>query len=132
VPQSQWGRPVRREWLFLGAMLIIGARISATFIGPGWLTAVFEALLSMAVSSVIGVVLLGVGMSVLTASRLVAIPVLAVVLGTIFEVQRRWGCFAAGPLVVVTFFLVYQALRSGILAPRPIQALPVLPTEASR
>jgi hypothetical protein len=130
VPQSQWDRPVRREWLFLGAVLIIGARITATFLDPGRAKSVLESLGFMTFSLVVGLVLSG---GAITARRIAPapVPVGAIVLGTIFEAQRLWGWIAAGPLVALTFFLIFQAMRSGILGPRPpIEAPPVLPSHS--
>ena len=106
---------MRAECLFLGALLVIGARITASFLSPGWTKAVLESLLPMTGSLLLGGLLHGRGL--MTARRLAAVPVLAIVLGTIFEVERRWGWWAAGPLVVLTFLLIYQTMRSGILAP---------------
>jgi hypothetical protein len=115
VAQSQWDRPVRTEWLFLGALLVIGARIRATFLDPGWAKAVLESLFPMTASLFVPVFLHG--RAYLTARRVALIPVLAMVLGTVFEVGRRWGWWIAAPLVVLTFVLVYRAARSGVLAP---------------
>ena len=97
-------------------MLVIGARIAANFLAQGWTKAVLESLLPMS-----GSVLLAAlfhGRALLTARRVAAVPVLAVALGTIFEVERHWGWWASGPLVALTFLLIYQAMRSGILGPR--------------
>jgi uncharacterized membrane protein YozB (DUF420 family) len=116
VPQSQWDRVVRKEWLFLGAALIIGARITAIFLDPGWTKAVLESLGFMTFSLAVGVLLSG---GAVTARRVAPVPVAAIVLGTIFEVERHWGWMVAGPLVVLTFLLLYKAFRSGILAPGP-------------
>ena len=116
MPQSQWDRPVPREWLFLGAMLVIGARITATFLDPGWTKAVLESLGFMTFSLAVGVLLSG---GAVTARRIALVPVAAIVLGTIFEVERHWGWWVAGPLVVLTFLLLFLAVRSGLLAPRP-------------
>jgi len=115
VPQSQWDRPVRKEWLFLGGVVVIGARITANLLDPGWTQEVLKTLLPMSGALICGLLVNG---GAITARRVAALPVLAIVFGTIFEVERRWGWIAAGPLVVVTFVLVYQSLRSGILAPR--------------
>lgn len=116
MPQSQWDRPVQPERLFLGAVFVIGARITATFFDPGWTKAVLESLGFMTLSLVAGVLLSG---GAITARRIAPVPVAALVLGTIFEVERHWGWWVAGPLVVLTFLLLFQAVRSGLLAPRP-------------
>ena len=112
--QCQWDRPLRAEWLFLGAVLVIGARITATFLDPGWAKAVLESLFPMTASLFVPVVLHG--RAYLTPRRLALVALLAIVLGTIFEVGRHWGWWAAGPLLALTFVLTYQAARSGILA----------------
>lgn len=111
-------------------MLVIGARITATFLDPGWTKAVFESLFPMTGSLLVAVFLHG--RAFLTPRRVALVPILAATLGTVFEVERHWGWWAAAPLIALTFLLIYRALRSGILAPRPIEAPPVLPTEASR
>jgi hypothetical protein len=101
--------------LFLGAVLIIGGRIAATFLDPGWTKAVLESLGFMTFSLVVGVLLSG---GAITRRRIASVPFAAIVLGTIFEVERHWGWIVAGPLVVLTFLLIFQAVRSGLLGPR--------------
>ena len=112
MPQSQWDRPVRTEWLFLGAVLVIGARIASSFLGPGWTKEVLEILLPFTITSVV------INGGTVTLRRMAAIAVAAVVAATIVEVARRWGWTAAAPLAALAMVVLFRALRSGILAPR--------------
>lgn len=107
-------------------MGVIGARIAANWIEPGWLKEFCEALLPASFTfAVFG--------GRLTRRRVVAVAVGVAVASTIVEVARVWGWMAATPLVVLTLLLIYQAARAGILGPtRPVDAPPVQSTESSR
>lgn len=112
-------------------MAVIGARIAANWLDPGWMKAFCEGLFTVSSSVILGVLLHGKRM--LTGRYLALVPILAAVMAITFEVGQRWGWWAAVPLVVLTIVLIYRAARAGILGPIGTgDAPPVHPAESSR